>query len=168
MGKISETGNKKTCYNERQGDKQREEEVPESVACSQDTEGNIMETFRIKRNLLIKQWYDQECFKIALQSRSDDIQISEKIRIYHHEIHQKLIKKSAILKLDTDDGLIEGHEACASFLINSVAQLLQHPAQLDHDAQQILLDEMEPVFTEADNKLPCTIPNNAGTYLVII
>ena len=110
-------------------------------------------------HLLIEQWYDQECSKIALQSRSDDIQISEKIRIYHHEIHQKLIKKSAILKLDTENGLIEGHEACASFLENSVAQLLQHPAQLDHDAQQVLLDEIEPVFTEADNKLLCTIPN---------
>ena len=60
-------------------------------------------------HLLIEAWYDQECAKIALQSRSDEIQQSEKIRIYHHELHQKLIKKSAILKLETDDGLLEGH-----------------------------------------------------------
>ena len=110
-------------------------------------------------HLLIEKWYDEECSKIALQSRSDDIQQSEKIRIYHHEIHQKRIKKSAILKLNTEGGLVEGHEACAKFLENSVADLLTHPAQLDYHAQQVLLAEVESVFTEADNKMFCTLPN---------
>ena len=107
---------------------------------------------------MIKQWYDQECSKIALQSKSDDSQTSEKIRIYHHEIHQKIIKKSAILKLETENGLIEGHKDCAAFLENSVAELLHHPAQLDHDAQQVLLGEVDPVFTDADNKMLCAAP----------
>ena len=82
-------------------------------------------------HLLIEEWYDQECAKIALQSRVDDIQKSEKIRIYHHEIHQKLIKKSCILKLDSEIGILEGHTACATYLENSVADLLLHPATLD-------------------------------------
>ena len=44
----------------------------------------------------VEEWYDKECKKIALQSKTDDIQQSEKIRIYHHEIHQKVIKKSKL------------------------------------------------------------------------
>ena len=110
-------------------------------------------------HLLIEKWYDEECSKIALQSRTDDVQESEKIRIYHHEIHQKLIKKTAILKLDTEKGLLEGHQACASYLENSVADLLLHPAQLDSASQQTLLEEIEPVFTEADNKMLLAIPD---------
>ena len=109
--------------------------------------------------LQIEEWYDEECAKIALQSRSDDIQHSEKIRIYHHEIHQKLIKKSAILKLDTEVGILEGHPACAKYLENSVAELLLHPAMLDLAAQEALLSEVEPVFTEADNQMLCATPD---------
>ena len=54
----------------------------------------------------IEKWYEQECAKIAIQSKSDEIHESEKIRIYHQKQHQKLIKKSAILKLDTSEGII--------------------------------------------------------------
>ena len=39
------------------------------------------------------------------------IQLIVNVRIvqkYHHEIHQKLVKKSAILKLDTENGIVEG------------------------------------------------------------
>ena len=108
-------------------------------------------------HLLVEQWYDEECSNIALQSRTDYIQYSEKIRIYHHEIHQKQIKKSAILKLETDEGFKEGHKACATFLEKSVADLLLHPAQLDLAAQYALLDEVERVFTEEDNQMLCTL-----------
>ena len=51
--------------------------------------------------------------------------------------------------------MVEGHEACAEFLENSDAELLLHPAQLDHVAQQALLDEVELVFTDADNQMIC-------------
>ena len=110
-------------------------------------------------HLLIEQWYDEECAKIALQSRTDDVQKSEKIRIYHHDIHQKLIKKSAILKLDTDDGLLEGHDKCSKYLEDSVADLLLHPALLDPAAQEVLLSEVQTVFTEDDNKKICAVPS---------
>ena len=80
-------------------------------------------------HLLIEEWYNPECGNIALQSRADDIQQLEKFRIYHHEIHQKLIKKTSILKLDTEIGILEGHTACATYLENSVADIL-HPATL--------------------------------------
>ena len=117
--------------------------------------------------LLIEKWYDQECEKIALQSKSDEIQQSEKIRIYHHELHQKLIKKSAILKLETEQGLLEGHEARAGYLEDTVADLLLHPAQLDHASQQALLDEVEPVFTDADNEMLCTVPGKTEVKEVL-
>ena len=109
--------------------------------------------------LQIEQWYDEECAKIALQSRADDVQQSEKIRIYHHDIHQKLIKKSAIMKLDTNEGLLEGHEACSQYLENTVADLLLQPAMLDPVAQRVLLEEVEPVFTDADNEMICALPD---------
>ena len=108
--------------------------------------------------LQIEDWYDQECAKISLQSRADDIQQSEKIRIYHHEIHQKLIKKSSILKLETEQGILQGHEACAQYLENSVGDLLLPPAILDPVAQEALLSEVTPVFTEADNEMLCKVP----------
>ena len=59
---------------------------------------------------LIQGWYEKQCKKVKTQSRKDEFQESEKITIYHHEIHKKLIRKSAILKLQTPGGVIEGHE----------------------------------------------------------
>ena len=52
----------------------------------------------------------------------------------------------------------EGHEACANFLVRSVADLLLYPAHLDQAAQQALLDEVEHVFTDADNLMLCKLP----------
>ena len=115
----------------------------------------------------IEEWYDKECEKIALQSRTDDVQQSEKIRIYHHEIHQKFIKKSAILKLDSERGILEGHKACAQYLEDSVAELLLHPAILDPQAQEVLLSEVEPVFTETDNQMLCAEPSKDEVKKVV-
>ena len=53
----------------------------------------------------IKEWYEEESQKVVLQSKVDDVQTSEKVRIFHHEQHKKQIKRSAILKLDTPGGL---------------------------------------------------------------
>ena len=106
----------------------------------------------------VRDWYEEESRKIILQSRVEDVQTSEKIKIFHHEQHKKKIQRSSILKLDTSQGLLEGHQACSDFLQSQVADLLSNPAILDQGAQASLLAEVNPVFTEADNlklrKLP--------------
>ena len=100
----------------------------------------------------IMEWYENESKKVMMQTRVDDVQQSEKVRIYHHEQHKKHIKKTAILKLQTENGLLVGHEACSSFLETQLGNLLLHPANLDPTAQSTLLAEMQPVFTDADNR----------------
>ena len=52
-----------------------------------------------------------------------------------------------ILNLETDDGILEGHAACSTYLQDKVAKLLLHPAILDPIAQATLLAEVIPVFT---------------------
>ena len=39
-------------------------------------------------NLLISRWYQNESEKINLMARSDDLNLSEKVRIYHHGQHK--------------------------------------------------------------------------------
>ena len=85
--------------------------------------------------------------------------MSEKTRIYHHEIHQKHLKRSSILKLQNETGLLEGHTPCAEFLEELVGDLLLNPAQLDHQAQEILLNELETVVTAKENDMLAVIPN---------
>ena len=98
----------------------------------------------------IKEWYENESRKVILQSRVEDVQQSERVRIFHHEQHVKHCKKSAILKLETDQGVLTGHEECSQFLIKQVTELLGQPAVLDTVAQETLLSEVSPVFTEED------------------
>ena len=50
----------------------------------------------------IKSWYEKESEKILLQSRSDEVSMNEKVRIYHHDLHMKHLKRSSILKLQTE------------------------------------------------------------------
>ena len=97
----------------------------------------------------IERWYYQESEKIKAQSRIDEYQQDEKTRIYHHDLHKKKVKRSSILKLQTPEGILEGHDACAGYLEGVVAELLLNPALLDQAAQAALLEEVEPVFTEA-------------------
>ena len=108
--------------------------------------------------LKIEDWFATEVDKVKHQSRVDDVQQSEKVRIFHHEIHQRNVKRSAILKLKTDKGLLEGHAACSEFLHESVANLLLHPVALDPLAQHALLAEVDEVFTEKDNELLSSLP----------
>ena len=96
--------------------------------------------------LQVDYWYNSESDKIKLQSKTDEVNQSEKVRIYHQEIHRKVIKKSSILKLKTNSVTLEGHSACAEFLEDSVASLLLHPATLDKQAQEMLLKEVVPVL----------------------
>ena len=106
----------------------------------------------------IQFWYKQQAEKIQHQSKVDEFQVSEQTRIYHHEIHKKLLNKSSILKLQTESGLLVGHDSCAKYLEDLVADLLLNPAELNLTAQDILLAEIEPVVTDADNNMLDAIP----------
>ena len=107
----------------------------------------------------ICEWYEAQSRKIILQSRVDDVQESEKVRIFHHEQHRKMCKQSAILKLETESGILEGHDAVAGYLEEQVAGLLLQPAVLDPEAQAVLLAEITPVFTEVDNQNLAKLPD---------
>ena len=90
--------------------------------------------------------------------------MNEMSSIYHHELHKKTVKKTAILRLQTESGVIEGHDACAAYLEQSVEDLMLHPGQLDQIAQQILLDEVTPVFTDKDIKMFLTPPSKDDVW----
>ena len=112
-------------------------------------------------HLLIEKWYTGEAKKVQHQSRVKEYQGNEKSTIYHHELHKRKLKRTSILKLQTKEGIVEGHEACAAYLEHTVEDLLLHPARLDYQAQQALLAEVVPVFTAEDNKKMLTPPTNA-------
>ena len=95
----------------------------------------------------------KESNKIKVQAKAEELNSSENVRIYHHELHAKKIRRSSILKLKTEQGLLEGHEACADYLEKAVGDLLLHPANLDNAAQEALLREVRPVFTAKDNEM---------------
>ena len=109
----------------------------------------------------IQAWYKKQSDKIKHQSRVSEFQESEKTRIYHHEIHKKHLKKSSILKLETESGFVEGHDACANYLENLVSDLLLQPAVLEKLSQDALLAEIDTVVTEADNAMLKTTPTKA-------
>ena len=122
--------------------------------------GNFQKLAELKTvQLKIIQWYESSCEKVKHQARMEEVTESEKVSIYHHDLHQKHIRKSSILKLETDNGIIEGHHACADFLEKAVGELLLHPAELDNAAQARLLNEVETVFTEEDNAMLCSPPS---------
>ena len=66
---------------------------------------------------------------------------------------------SSILKLETTSGILEGHQAYAGYLEQTVADLLLHPANLNQAAQEELLFDVEPVFTIADNEKLLKLPS---------
>ena len=107
----------------------------------------------------IQLWYEKESKRVILQARAEDINLNEKVRIYHHDIHKKNIKKAAILKLQTERGLLQGHAECANYLEDQVADLLLHPAPLHQGARDCLLAEVQQVFSEEDNKKFLRIPD---------
>ena len=108
--------------------------------------------------ILIRDWYKRRNKKIQTQSREKEFQLSEGTRIYHHELHRKKMNKSSILSLETEEGLLEGHEKCAAYLENKVCELLGVDAYLDPVAQATLLDEVSRVFTDADNVMFESMP----------
>ena len=99
----------------------------------------------------IENWFELEVERVKHQSNIDDVQISEKTRIYHHELHKKHYKRSSILKLKVGNVLLKGHSECAQHLEQLAANILENPANLNQAAQQTLLNEIEVCFTEKDN-----------------
>ena len=63
------------------------------------------------------------------------------------------MKKCTSLRLQTDSGILGSHKAFSKFLEKTVEDLLLHPAKPNMVAQQTLLEEVETVFTEKDNKM---------------
>jgi len=107
----------------------------------------------------IVQWHKVACDKVKLQSRCDELNSSENVRLYHHELHKKQIKRSSILKLQTESNVYVGHSECAAYLEQSVSRLLLQPPDLNEMAQHQLLKEVKPVFTKEDNENFSKIPS---------
>ena len=101
----------------------------------------------------INTWFDNEAEKVKLHARFQDIQDSEKVRIYHHEILYRTINKSTIQKLKTPNGIIQGHDKCAAFLNEESKALLETEVELDDAAQNLLLASVPPAFDEKDNAM---------------
>ena len=121
-----------------------------------------------KVNLQISKWYDDESKRVILLSRANDINSSEKVRIYHHALHRKFISRSTILKLETTSGVVNGHEKCALALEENVAAHLLHPAPLDPHAQAILLSEVESCFSPEDNAMLVETPTMEEVKKVLL
>ena len=98
-------------------------------------------------------WHRNECEKVKQQSRCDEISSAKNVRIYHHELHKKHLRRTSILKLEADGKTFNGHDNCSRYLEQLVGQLLLQPAVLDSQAQQELLREVQPVFTDKDNAM---------------
>ena len=73
------------------------------------------------------------------------------VRIYHHEFHSTHIRKSSILQLITETGVIKGHDSCSKCLEQAVSDLLTKPAPINSKAQHVWLQEVKPVFNKEDN-----------------
>ena len=112
----------------------------------------------------ISQWYKRESKKVQDLCRKDEFQSDESTRIYHHNLHRKSIKKSSILSLETENGLIEGHKSCAEYLERKVRDLIGCPADLDMHAQQVLLNITTKVYTDNDNSTLEKLPSKEELY----
>ena len=77
------------------------------------------------------------------------------------------MKRSSILKLQTERGLLEGHDQCSSYLENQVGDLLLHPAVVDQAARDCMLGEVQKVFTDEDNKKLLTLPDKKRVKKVL-
>ena len=84
-------------------------------------------------------------------SCSQDVNLNENVRIYHHSQHLQFRKRSSIFRLQTSQGIVEGHGECAKALESNISSHLSKPADLDPVAQELLLEEVEVSFTDEDN-----------------
>ena len=110
----------------------------------------------------VNDWYDNENEKIKFQAKMDNITENEIVKIYHHEIHQRLIKK---LETSSNES-VTGHWECARYLEKSVEDILCGAPNINTQAQDILLEEVETVFTAKDNEMLLKNPQgmSCGRY----
>ena len=112
----------------------------------------------------IQNWYMEQSKKIQDQCRRNEFLPSEDTRIYHHDLHRQSIKRSSILELNTEEGLLQGHDKCSSYLEATVRALVGSEAELDCDAQNFLLGLMSNVFTSEDNVMLEAEPTKSELY----
>ena len=103
--------------------------------------------------LQINEFFDKQAEKIKLHAKAQDMEESEKVRIYHYDQFHRCNNKKKISKLKTEEGIIEGHNKVAEFFKNEVEALFGKEVKLDEEAQEKLLDEVEEEFSEDDNKM---------------
>ena len=103
-------------------------------------------------NLEIKQWFIEEAKTAILLINAREVDENETLNLYQHDLHKKKIQRAAITTLATPDGLINGHKKCSEFITNEVSELLENEFDFDERSQKILLNEINQVFTEKDNK----------------
>ena len=118
-------------------------------------------------NAEIDRWFEEESARILLQSKSDEVELNEKVRIYHHQLHSSKIRQSSILRLQTEGGLKVGHDQCARFLEDQVADLLTNPHVFDEGARETLLKFTPKMFTDQDNEMLRSLPQQEEIYEVI-
>ena len=83
-------------------------------------------------------------------------------------MYKNNIKKSQIPRLETENKILIGHKDCAEFLEQSVCELLHHHAVLDDGAQEELHAEVQPVFTDADDKHMTIVPDGKLRNLCVL
>ena len=93
--------------------------------------------------------------------------MNEKVRIYHHSLHAKNIRKGSILKLQTERGLLTGHQECANYLEDQVKTLLLNKNPYKQGSRDALLNFVPKVFTDTDNKMLLKPPTQDEIYKVI-
>ena len=101
---------------------------------------------------LINHWFEDEASKVLLHIDMEDVKGDETVRIHHHEIHKKRITQSSILQLQLEGEVVTGHKACEALLTKNVINIISNNSPLDSEAQTCLLDELDVVFTDKDNK----------------
>ena len=112
----------------------------------------------------IQNWYIEQRKKIQDQSRKNEFLPSEVTRIYHHDLHRQSIKRSAILELNTEKGLLQGHDECSSYLESTVRDLVGSESELNCEAQYFLLGHVTKVFRVEDNAMLEAEPTKNELY----
>ena len=112
-----------------------------------------------KVNARVKKWYEEREEEKNLLNKQFDLEHGESQRLYHHDLVKKHEKKRRILRLDTPDGPIQGHQEVAKYLEKTVEELFLSPLSEDVTAEQALLNEVQPCFTEADNQMLESTPS---------
>ena len=116
---------------------------------------------------LINNWFQEEADRTLIQIGMDEIDEAEEVRIFHHDLHKKRITRSAILELETETGVLDGHVPCAEYLNNNVKELLENSFVPDRTAADTLLAELGEEFTEDDNEKLLASPDKEEVWQVI-